>query len=94
MLNRVSKLVNYGYGEDLGICKTTPLSSWGTKTEGPYTDLQSMLQNDQRNIIQEKKLNEEDCLLNRRGGKYLNNIYENNEEFRKEIIHFIRDKKE
>ena len=38
MLNRVSTLVNVVYREDLRICKTTPLSSWGTKTEGPLSD--------------------------------------------------------
>ena len=73
-LSRVSTLLNIQHGEDLG-------TSWGraslvspTKTEGPYTDLQickttplSMLQNDQRNIIQEEYINEEDGILNRRG---------------------------
>ena len=53
-----------------------------------------MLLNDQRNIIQEEYINEEDGILNRKGGKYLSNLYENNAEFRDEIINFIRDKKE
>ena len=47
-----------------------------------------------RNTIQEEYINEEDGILNRKGGKYLSNLYENNEEFRDEIINFIRDKKE
>ena len=51
------------------------------------------LDNDPRNTIQEY-INEEDGILNRKGGKYLSNVYENNEEFRDEIINFIRDKKE
>ena len=58
--------------------KTTPLS---------------MLQNDQRKIIKEEYINEDDWILNKRGGKYLSNLYENNEEFRKEIINSVRDKK-
>ena len=33
-------------------------------------------------------------ILNRKGGKFLNRLYGNNEEFREEIINFVRDKKE
>ena len=47
-----------------------------------------------QNTVQEEYLNEEDGILNRRGRKYLSNLYENNKEFRKEIINFVRDKKE
>ena len=32
--------------------------------------------------------------LNRKGQKYLNRIYVNNEEFREEIVNFVRDKTE
>ena len=39
-------------------------------------------------------VNEEMGILNRKGGKYLNKLYINNEEFREEIINFVRDKKE
>ena len=49
---------------------------------------------DPRNTIQEEYINEEAGILNRRGGKYLSNLCENNEEFRDEIINFIRGKKE
>ena len=52
------------------------------------------LDNGPRNTIQEEYINEEDGILNRNGGKYLSNLYENNEELRDEIINFIRDKKE
>ena len=52
------------------------------------------MRNSFANAIQEEYINEEDGILNRRGGKYLSNLYENNEEFRKEIINFDRDKKE
>ena len=31
--------------------------------------------------------------LNRKGGKFLTRLYGNNEEFREEIINFVRDKK-
>ena len=33
-------------------------------------------------------------ILNRKGGKFLTRLYGNNEEFREEIINFVRDKKE
>ena len=49
---------------------------------------------DPRNTKQGEYINEEDWVLNRKGGKYLSNLYENNEEFRNEIINFVRDKTE
>ena len=33
-------------------------------------------------------------VLNRKGGRFFNKLYINNEEFREEIINFVRDKKE
>ena len=39
-------------------------------------------------------VNEEMGILNRKGGKFLNKQYINNEEFREEIINFVKDKKE
>ena len=39
-------------------------------------------------------VNEEMGNLNRKGGRFLNNLYINNEEFREEIINFVKDKKE
>ena len=44
--------------------------------------------------IQEEYIDEEMGTLNRKGKKYLNNLYEINEEFRQEIINFVRDKTE
>ena len=82
MLNKVSALVNVGYGEEL----YNDLRSSSTKLFCKFTY--------PRNTIQREYINEEDGILNRKGGKYLSNLYENNEEFRDEIINFIRDKKE
>ena len=39
-------------------------------------------------------VNEEMGILNRKGGKFLNKLYINNEEFREEIINFVKDKKD
>ena len=58
--------------------------------------------NNLRNTIQEEYINqcsfdfvnEEMGILNRKGGKFLTRLYGNNEEFREEIINFVRDKKE
>ena len=33
-------------------------------------------------------------ILNRKGGKFLTRLYGNNEEFREEIINFVRDRKD
>ena len=71
---------------------STMLSRVSTLVNVGYReDLQNMLQNDQRNIILEGYINEEDGILNRKGGKCLSNLYENKEEFRDETINFIRD---
>ena len=39
-------------------------------------------------------VNEEMGILNRKAGKFLNKLYVNSEEFREEIINFVKDKKE
>ena len=44
--------------------------------------------------IQEEYIIEENGILNRKGGKFLTRLYGNNEEFREEIINFVRDEKE
>ena len=44
--------------------------------------------------LQEEYITEEMGMLNRKGGKFLTRLYRNNEEFREEIINFVRNKKE
>ena len=39
-------------------------------------------------------VNEETGILNRKRGRFLNKLYINNEEFREEIINYVKDKKE
>ena len=98
MLNRVGTLVNIGYGEELD----NDLRSGYTNSEtwvkpnprSGYTNSETWVKPNPRNTIQEVYINEEDGILNRRGGKYISNLYVNNEGFRKEIINFVRDKKE
>ena len=65
-----------------------------------YTDLKNSLVNGARKLVtplkklQEEYINEEMGILNRKGGKFLTRLYGINEEFREEIINFVRDKKE
>ena len=47
-----------------------------------------------RNTIQEEYINDEDGTLYRKGQKYLNRLYGNNEKSRDEIVNFVRDKTE
>ena len=79
MLSRVNTLVNIGYGEELEV-----------ETRSSYTD-QGSSYTDQCNC---DFANEEMGILNRKGGRFLNKLYINNEEFREEIINFVKDKKE
>ena len=79
MLSRVNTLVNVRYGEELE-----------GETRRSYTDLRSSF-TDQCNC---DFVNEEMGILSRKGGKFLNKLYINNEEFREELINFVKDKKE
>ena len=82
ILSRVNTLVNVGYGEELD---NDLRSSLVNHEQSSFTDL--------RNTIQEEYINEETGILNRKGEKFLTRQYGNNEEFREEIINFVRDKK-
>ena len=78
MLNRANTLINVGFGEDL-------------------RDLQEEHINQQNSYIDQCNfnfVNEKTGILNKRGGSFLTDLYKNNEEFREEIINFVRDKKE
>ena len=83
MLSRVNTLVNVGYGEELG-----------NDLRSSFADRETWVKSNLRNTIQEEYINDEDGTLNRKGGKFLTRLYGNNEEFREEIINFVRNKKE
>ena len=98
MLSRVKTLVNVGYGEELDIDLQTDevrgkSNSFADSETWAKPNLRSSF-TDLRNTIQEEYINDEDGNLNRKGGKFLTRLYGNNEEFREEIINFVRDKKE
>ena len=64
-----------------------------------YTDLKNSLVNGARKLVTtleklQEYINEVMGILNRKGGKLLTRLFGNNEEFREEIIKFVRDKKE
>ena len=91
MLSRVDILVNVGYGEELDndssrntICET-----------GSMIQVYKYINNIQYiNKCKCDFVNEEMGVLNKKGGRFLNKLYINNEEFREEIINFVKDKKE
>ena len=89
MLSKVNTLVNVGYGEELE-----------GETRSSYTDPRNTIC-ETGSLIQEEYIdqcnydfvNEGMGILNRKGGKFLNKLYINNEEFREKIINFVKDKK-
>ena len=86
MSSRVNTLVNVGFGEELE-----------GETRSSYTDQGSSLLNHEQSSYTDQCncdfVNEEMGILNRKGGKFLNKLYINNEEFSEEIINFVKDKK-
>ena len=94
MLSRVNTLVNVGYGEELE-----------GETRSSYTDSETWSKTYQGSSLVNHELcsytdqcnydfvNEEMGILNRKGGRFLNKLYINNEETREEIINFVKDKK-
>ena len=91
MLSKVNTLVNVGYGEELD-----PRSGYtnNDSSRNPICEAGSMIQEEYINKCNYDFVNEEMGILNRKGGKFLNKLYINNEEFREEIINFVKDKKE
>ena len=83
MLSRVHTLVNVGYGEELE-----------GETRNTICEAGSLIQEEYINQCNYDFLNEEMGTLKRKGGRFLNKLYINNEEFREEIINFVKDKKE
>ena len=87
MLNRASTLDNYRYGEDLrSMLENHEQSSFADDLQSSFAITIEKLQ--------EEYIDEEMGTLNRKGQKYLNILYVNNEEFRDEIVNFVRDKTE
>ena len=98
MLSRVNTLVNLGYGEELD---NDSRSGFANLRSG-YTDSETWAKPNLQNTIQEEYINQCNCdfvneemgILNRKGGKFLTRLHGKNEEFREDIINFVRDKKE
>ena len=95
MLNSASTLINgtssmfhnYGYGEDLqSMLENHEQNSFAD-------DLRSSFANTIEKL-QEEYIDEEMGTLNRKGQKFLNRLYINNEEFREEFVNFVRDETE
>ena len=69
-------------------------SSLEKHEQSSFTNLRNTIQEEYINQCSCDFVNEEMGILNRKGGKFLTRIYGSNEEFRAEIINFVRDKKE
>ena len=70
MLNRVSTLVKIGYGEELD----NDLRSSFANSRSGFANSEIWVKPNPRNTKQEEYINEEDGILNRKGGKYLSNL--------------------
>ena len=107
MLSRVNTLVNVGYGEELegetrtksdsSICEAGSMIQEEHIDQGSsYTDQGSSLVNHEQSSYTDQFncdfVNEEMAFLNRKRGRFLNKLYINNEEFREEIINFVKVK--
>ena len=82
-LSRVNTLVNVGYAEELD-----------NDMRSSFAYSRNKMQEEYINQCNCDFVNEEMGILNRKGGKFLSRLYRNNEEFREEIINFVKDKKE
>ena len=69
-------------------------SSLENHEQSSFTNLRKTIQEEYISQCSCDFVNEEMGILNRTGGKFLTRLYGNNEEFREEIINFVRDKKE
>ena len=98
MLSRVNTLVNVGYGEEWEGETRNTICEAGSLIQEEYIDQGSSLVNHEQSSYTDQCncefVNEEMGILNRKGGRFLNKLYINNEEFREEIINFVKDKKE
>ena len=67
-------------------------SSLENHEQSSFIDLRNTIQEEYINQCSCDFVNEEMGILNRKGGKFFTRLYGNNQEFREEIINFVRDK--
>ena len=77
---------------DSSICEA------GSMIQEEYIDLRSSLVNHEQSSFTDQCncdfVKEEMGILNRKGGRFLNKLYINNDEIREEIVNLVKDKKE
>ena len=81
MLNRTSTLLNYGFGRNQD-------QDQDLEQEREYTDGETWSKTHQRSSYTQKYTG----ILNEEGRENLNSLYVNNEEFRNEIINYVKSK--
>ena len=90
MLNRTSTLLNYGFGRNQDQDQDQDLEH-----EREYTDGETWSKTHQRSCYTDQRssyTHKYTGILNKEGRKNLNSLYVNNEEFRNEIINYVKNK--
>ena len=85
MLNRTSTLLNYGFGRNQDQDQD---QDQDLEHEREYTDGETWSKTHQRSSYTHKYTG----ILNKEGRENLNSLYVNNEEFRNEIINYVKSK--
>ena len=97
MLNRTSTLLNYGFGRNQDQDQDQDLEhereyidqrSCNTDQRSCYTDSETLAKPNLRSSYTHKYTG----ILNKEGRENLNSLYVNNEEFRNEIINYVKNK--
>ena len=98
MLNRTSTLLNYGFGRNQDQDQDQDLEHEREYTDGEtwskthqrscYTDSETWSKTHQRSSYTHKYTG----ILNKEGRENLSSLYVNNEEFRNEIINYVKNK--
>ena len=90
MLNRTSTLLNYGFGRNQDQDQDQDLEH-----EREYTDGETWSKTHQRSCYTDQRssyTHKYTGILNKEGRENLNSLYVNNEEFRNEIINYVKSK--
>ena len=95
MLNRTSTLLNYGFGRNQDPRSGYTDQDQDLEHEREYTDGETWSKTHQRSCYTHQRscfADKYTGILNKEGRENLNSLYVNNEEFRNEIINYVKSK--
>ena len=95
MLNRTSTLLNYGFGKNQDPRSGYTDQDQDLEHEREYTDGETWSKTHQRSCYTHQRscfADKYTGILNKEGRENLNSLYVNNEEFRNEIINYVKSK--